>query len=460
MNNAQVLAIADRWKADGFNSNIELNDKTGIAEVISMCVARMYPTAETYRNVLILCESDKDYFVNLFTALIPNITNLTGRGLTIYSSATFTRLAHIPDFNCCFVIRSTIGWNAAEELAIGSSKFKLRITYNEDAKTTTASTVEGHFAPPVEKGEPAPPKQPSVVIPLKLSVPVHEVRYAIDLSPEDRQDYDTFSKYLEATYAIFGSQRNMERAYMGDYKNGMSAEKVCTDIAEANGWSTHLDMTQTGNRFIDETYSPMALKERIKITYNYGRARAKLVSDNASKIPVIADIIESYEGGCLILSKGEEFTNKIVKDLNVHFNREVVLPFHDAIPSISVKGKNGKMKPYGARSQSKDNLADFHCGRIWALAAKGGSLWKDIPFIAKVVIITSPLACDLQSITKRCIESTFGDVTGVSLFKLFINDTIEENVVLRQADAPDYEQIGGVKRESVAGDNTTVFLNF
>jgi hypothetical protein len=252
----------------------------------------------------------------------------------------------------------------------------------------------------------------------------------------------------------------MERAYMGDYKNNMSAEQVCNDIATSNGWSPQLDMTQVGNQFIDEMYSPLSLKERVKITYNYGRARAKLLTDCDDKIPVICDIVEQFQGGCMILSKTEEFTTKIVKDLNVHFNQEVCLPFHDAIPSITVTGKNGKLKPYGARNQSKDNLADFHCGRVWALSAKGGSLWKDIPFICRAVIITSPLACDLQTIIKRCPDATFGNATEIALFKIFVNDTIEENVILRQSDAPDYEQIGGIKRTKIESENSAVFLTF
>jgi hypothetical protein len=462
MTNQELQAIADKWKAESFKSSVEVASETDAVAVVADCVKRMYPNDTVNRTVLILCENNRDNYVELLRVLLPNINNLTGRGLAVYSAQAFTRLMHLQDYNCVFILRDTVGWNAAEELATGVSKFKLKVIVNKTlavAKPPVAPFSDALLSP-VEKGEAEPAKQPSVAMPLVMPVPVREVRYGLDMTEQDKQDYDVFSKYIEDTYAIFGSQRNMERAYMGDYKNGMSAEKVCNDIAEANGWSTHLDMTQTGDRFIDETYSPMALKERVKITYNYGRARAKLVCDYNAKVQVIADIIESYEGGCLILSKGEEFSNNLVKALNTHFNREVCLPFHDAIPSITVKGKNGKPKAYGARSQSKDNLADFHCGRIWALSAKGGSVWKDIPFIAPVIIITSPMACDLQSVVKRCPESTFGDATGISLFKIFMNDTIEENIILRQSDAPDYEQIGGVKREKVANDSNTVFLTF
>jgi hypothetical protein len=477
MEKAKVDGIVAAWKANGFKMETDVYSKADAIEILAEALGRMYPTENTVRNVLILCENDRDDYTELLRARVPNLNNLSGRGLAIYSMSAFTRLAHIQDYNCLFVIRDTEGWAGGEELATGSSKFKLRLMLKKAQATAATTDVVGTkgepfsvqfsshgtsdaLLSPVEKGEAEPAQKPRLVEPLALSVPVREVRYGLDLDEQDKQDYNVFSKYIDDTYSIFGSQRNMERAYMGDYKNNMSAEQVCNDIAAANGWSTSLDMTQTGDRFIDETYSPMALKERVKITYNYGRARAKLISDYSTKIPVIADIIERFEGGCLILSKGEEFTNKIVKDLNVHFNREVVLPFHDAIPSLSIKGKNGKMKPYGARSQSKDNLADFHCGRIWALSAKGGSLWKDIPFIAPVIIITSPMACDLQSITKRCVDSTFGNAKEVLLFKIFMNDTIEENVILRQVDAPDYEQIGGVKREKVVTDSNTVFLTF
>lgn len=452
MVNEQVKSIATSWKAALFKHEATVGNAHDAADIVAHCINLMYPTIETRRDVVVLCENHRDAFVADLLTCLPNLSSLSGRGLAIYSASAFTRLLQIPKFNCAFVIRDTIGWNAAEELAIGSSKFYFKIHVVEakvaNPVTNLASPVEGAIAPVI------------ALKPFKAAVPIAEVRYGLDLSQEDRDDYNAFSTYIEQTYAIFGSQRNMERAYMGDYKNGMSAEKVCTDIATSNGWSPNLDMTNTGDIFIDETYSPMALKERIKTTYVYGHERGKMLTDYYTKLQVIGDIVEQFQGGCLILNKSEEFCNTVVKSLNERFSSKVCLPFHDAIPSLTITGKNGKPKSYGARSQSKDNLNDFHIGRVWALCAKGGSLWKDIPFICRVVIITSPLACDFQTIAKRCPDSTFGNAKVLQLFKIFMNNTIEENVILRQSDAPDYEQIGGIKREITATENSAVFLTF
>lgn len=47
-------------------------------------------------------------------------------------------------------------------------------------------------------------------------------------------------------------------------QDGRSAIQYITEIAEYNGWSADMDMTNPFSKQIDECYNPLVLAERVK----------------------------------------------------------------------------------------------------------------------------------------------------------------------------------------------------
>jgi hypothetical protein len=364
---------------------------------------------------------------------------------------TYVTQLNVKYYSIAFIIRKNEGYNPAVDLALGRSKFYLKLT----VKNAVAFDV-----PPVEEGQgKVTDTKVSIDNAVVARVKVIERRYGINLSDDDMADYKQYSDYITQTYAIFGGQYQMQAAYRGDYKKNISAEQVCADIAKSNGWLPQMDMTLESNKILDEQFSPYSLKERVAMTYKYSAARAKLCSESLFKINRIYELIKEHTGKrIMILSTTGAFADTVYNGVNIIAGKTICLPFHNDIPTTT-KGKTAKGTPkkYGCVAASKDNLAEYHSRRVAALSAKGGSIFKEIPFMADVVIITSPLACSFTDIVKRCSDSTFGDENGVIVCKILANDTIEENVVLRQNDSPDYEVFNCVKRSKI-NDSEAIIL--
>jgi hypothetical protein len=450
MTSQDVESILGQFKISGGHYSSTVVSKEDTADIVAALVNKSFANPDRNPAITILVESEREKYTKMLSDRLPGMYSYASRGLLITSPDVYLSQLTPRKANTTVIIRDGFGVLRAHELSLTYTNYDLVLTVvNTFGKRDDAT-------PPVKEGT-SEDTSFGIINSLQALVDVHETRYGVNLTAEDRSDYDTYSDYIKQTYNIFGGNYQMQAAYKGDYKRHLTAEQICTDIANSNGWDARMDMTSPVNRQIDEMYSPVALKERVNVTYKFSASRKKLCSDNGMKLATIFNIVrDNLDKRILILSCRGEFADVIVTMLNTEFGKLVAMPFHDEIPT-TIKGttKAGKPKPYGHVKASRDAVAALNDRKIVALSGKGGSIYKDIPFQVDLVIITSPLACSFADIAKRCTESLFGDEDGLKLIKIYFNDTIEENVVLRHNDAPDYDVIGGVKRETVSNNDDT-----
>ena len=103
--------------------------------------------------------------------------------------------------------------------------------------------------------------------------PVEEYWYEIELSDEDREQYDKCTEFINNTIAIFGSLKNIELAKHGDTTINLSSSEFRHSLAKQNGWSEELDMRVDYNKMIDANYNPNILFEKACTFYNISNER-------------------------------------------------------------------------------------------------------------------------------------------------------------------------------------------
>lgn len=297
----------------------------------------------------------------------------------------------------------------------------------------------------------------------RLSLPVEEHQIAVDFAnAEHLNAYNQYSEYITQVLQIFGDFNNIAYARKGA-PDGRSSEQVLNDIAKYNGWSSTMDMSNPFTKQIDECYNPIVLGEKAHTCYEVMRKRGVLVSDNSAKLEAIGQIIrDNPDDKIIIISKRGEFAAEITNYLNETFG-EICGDYHDKIEprvmtddnGVPVLYKSGSMKgqPRIAHAQAigSRNLDFYNRGRLRVLSLKNASNTA-ISASFSVMIITSSLCDTIDEIRYRFNHLDI-DSNKLVVYKLFMNETIEEKALGKEKPSPNHTIIEAKKNFVFGSEN-------
>jgi len=272
--------------------------------------------------------------------------------------------------------------------------------------------------------------------------PVEEHRYGVELTDEEREQYDKCAEYISTSITIFGEFSNIEKCKVGDARLGISATEVRNTIASNNGWNENLDTSIEFNKQIDAVYNPNVLYERACTVYNIIKQRRDLVTDNSQKFDLIKKIVEeNKDKKILIISKRGEFASNIAKHLNTE-DEIICGEYHDNIESrmlydevgLPILVKSGKMKGqpkiFASQALSNEFMKAFNYDRINVLSIKNSSSDK-LKIAVDLVIITSTLCDSIIDIKRRFHNITFRGIP-TNVIRIYCTNTIEEERLTRE----------------------------
>lgn len=301
----------------------------------------------------------------------------------------------------------------------------------------------------------------------RLSLPVEEYQVSVDFDTvQNLENYNKYSEYITQVLQIFGDFNTIAYARRGA-PDGRSAEEVLNDIAKYNGWSSTMDMTNPFSKQIDECYNPIVLGEKAHTCYEVMRKRGQLVSDNNAKLePIINIIKDEWENNpnarIIIISKRGEFAATITNYINEIFG-EVCGDYHDKIEprvalddnGVPIRYKSGSHKGEVviAKSQAirSRNLDFYNRGRLRALSLKNSSD-SAISASFNIMIITSSLCDTIDEIRYRFNHLDIDD-SKLKVYKLFMNETIEEKALSKEKSSPNHIIIEAKKKFMFGSEN-------
>lgn len=297
----------------------------------------------------------------------------------------------------------------------------------------------------------------------RLSLPVEEHQIAVDFAnAEHLNDYNKYSEYITQVIQIFGDFNNIAYARKGS-PDGKSAEEFLNEVAKYNGWSTTMDMSNPFTKQIDECYNPIVLAEKAHTCYEIMRKRGQLVSDNSAKLEAIAQIVKDNPNDkIIIISKRGEFAAEITNYLNETFG-EICGDYHDKIEprimtdddGVPILYKSGSMKgqPRIAHAQAigNRNLDFYNRGRLRVLSLKNASNTA-ISASFSIMIITSSLCDTIDEIRYRFNHLDI-DSNKLVVYKLFMNETIEEKALGKEKPSPNHSIIEAKKKFAFGSEN-------
>lgn len=297
----------------------------------------------------------------------------------------------------------------------------------------------------------------------RLSLPVEENQIAVDFAnTEHLNAYNSYSEYITQVLQIFGDFNTIAYARKGA-PDGRSAEQVLNDIAVYNGWSSTMDMSNPFTKQIDACYNPIILGEKAHTCYDVMRKRGILVSDNSAKLKTIAQIVrDNPNDKIIIISKRGEFAAEITNYLNEVFG-EICGDYHDKVEprimtdddGVPILYKSGSMKgqPRIAHAQAigSRNLDFYNRGRLRVLSLKNSSNTA-ISASFSVMIITSSLCDTIDEIRYRFNHLDI-DSNKLVVYKLFMNETIEEKALGKEKVSPNHTIIEAKKNFVFGSEN-------
>lgn len=297
----------------------------------------------------------------------------------------------------------------------------------------------------------------------RLSLPVEEHQIAVDFAnANDANSYINYSDYITQVLQVFGDFNNIAYARKGA-PDGRSSEQVLNDIAKYNGWSSTMDMSNPFTKQIDECYNPIVLGEKAHTCYEIMRKRGQLVSDNSAKLESIAQIVKDNPNDkIIIVSKRGEFAAEITNYLNEIFG-EICGDYHDKIEprvmtddnGVPILYKSGSMKgqPRIAHAQAigSRNLDFYNRDRLRVLSLKNASNTA-ISASFNVMIITSSLCDTIDEIRYRFNHLDI-DSNKLVVYKLFMNETIEEKALGKEKPSPNHTIIEAKKNFVFGSEN-------
>lgn len=226
-------------------------------------------------------------------------------------------------------------WNLYVNTAFNHARFKLMIITKDTIDSAKLSTIYLNI-PPINDSI-----NSSNINGVRALLPVEEHREPIlFINQEDINNYDKYTEYITQTIQVFDNLDNIKYARSGT-PDGRSAMQYITEIAEYNGWSADMDMTNPFSKQIDECYNPLVLAERVKTFYNIVRERMLICSDNVCKLERIVEIIkDNPDKRFLIISKRGEYAATVTKYINDKLG-EICGDYHDKIEDKVLVDSNG-----------------------------------------------------------------------------------------------------------------------
>lgn len=305
---------------------------------------------------------------------------------------------------------------------------------------------------------------------LRTSTPVEEIVIDVDI-PADSEEYKLlqyYNEYITTSLNIFGSFDIMQQARIGNDKFNISANQICYQIADENGWKPNLDMSVEINVHIDEMFNPTNIKERAVRTYEIIRLRAELLSNYYGKLNVINEIVHKHQNEkILIISKRGSFAKQITEHLNMMFGAVICGDYHDhvePIPELDERGKpvlyksgakKGKQRFLGAVAQKSRNERLFMSNKLNVLST-GNAPDKELNADVNVVIITSPQCETIESYMYR-LSNVCYPTNKIRLYTIYIKNSLEEKK-LQSRKIADTHQIVNKCEKAVVIENNSDFI--
>lgn len=447
MNEAGELFIdaIENWRnAKGIGTAIipyPLNDKTMVLGVLQRVYTRS-PTCKTF--IITTTFSERSDISEFITNQENNEENneefkkLLKDGnikIVTYNFVERMNIRNMPFL--CIVYRPE---SMCEKVAqfVRSCKFRL-IVLNKLLSNAEEMTMIYKLAPILDAFKQQELEQ------VRLSTPVEETQLGITI-PEDSEDAKLlyyYNEYINTSISIFGSFDVMQQANTGNYALNISANQICSQIAQENGWNENLDMSVEFNVEIDKLYNPMNLKDRASKTYEIIRNRSQLLSDYKLKLDTILEIVHNNKDKkILIINKRADFASEVCDYINNLSEKSICLPYHDKlenIPAIDVNGnpiiyksglKKGQRKMMGSQAQKTYAEQMFNLGQINILSTNNAPD-KNLNVDIDIVIITSTLCEDITSYIYRLSNVRFRN-NKIELYTLYCKNTIEQKSLERK----------------------------
>lgn len=315
---------------------------------------------------------------------------------------------------------------------------------------------------------------------LFMNTPVEE--HQIGLIIENEADLNLITKYNEyitQSVQIFGSFDRLNLAKNGDPTCNVSSIEICNRIAVENGWNENLDMSYEFNRAIDACYNPIALKDRVEVTYDIIRKRSKLVSENSVKLDTILQICKDNPGKrILIINKTADFakmvTNYINENIvgisngkrffdacyNYHDNLDKVYALDDSGNKVIVKSGANKGQPKMLASAAQMNMAEDYINRgLTFILSTNNSPNKKLNCEIDLVIITSSLCESFESYRYRLNYVAFTS-NPIIFYQIYCLNTIEEKEIEKQKPTLNHTIVKNVKKEVNYDENSGVIIAY
>lgn len=389
-------------------------------------------------DIIVFCETMNDVYLIRDTCKIfdhnegNTLLSISQKNLRlrIYTNNMIQRLPYVTE-PYLVVFYHPIGVTSPIKAIFGKSKFRLILLdkYPEPnlmKDIIALSTFMDDFT------------QVSVDNEVHTSCPVEEMLVAIPLdeSLQTAINLRELNDYISTSLNIFGSFDIMTQCRLGNPTINLSANEMCSRIADSNGWSDSLDMSLEVNKQIDELYNPLSIKERASMTYEFIRTRMNLLSDYTGKLEEIYKIVEENKGSnILIISKRSEFAEQVTQYLNERYNFEICVSYHnkmEPIPGVDIHGnpvyyksgkQKGKRKYLGEQAQKTLNEQKFATGRARVMSTNNAPD-KDLCIGIDTVIITSPLCETIEAYMYR-LDKVYISSETLKLYTLYVKNSLE-----------------------------------
>lgn len=339
-------------------------------------------------------------------------------------------------------------WNLSCNTVFNHARFKLMIITKDTIDAAKLKEIYTNI-PPINDNISS-----SGINAMRALLPVEEHREPIlFVNQDDITNYDKYTEYITQTIQVFGNLDNIKYARSGT-PDGRSAMQYITEIAEYNGWSNNMDMTNPFSKQIDKCYNPIVLTERVKTFYNIVRERTLLCSDNVCKLDRIVEIVkDNPDKKFIIISKRGEYAATITKYINDKLG-EICGDYHDKIDDkvlvdsngIPILYKSGSKKNTTRIIKSKAistlNLKAFNDGLLRVLSIKNSSN-TELETSVDEWIITSPLCDTIDELIYR-YNGINCNQSKLKVHKLYINGTIEEAALKKEKLSPNHQIIEDV----------------
>lgn len=360
-------------------------------------------------------------------------------------------------FNCSYVLTVIVGVHDNLDLICKlrqESKFTLSI-FTENAMSSEFITGVQKILPLIESKDLSNAERRD-----DIYSDVQEFLYAIDLTKDDRKEYDKCNDYIATSVSIFGDFDAIEKCKKGDPVNNLSAAQYREMLAGKNGWSKELNRKTGFMKQIDDVYNPNILFERACTFFTIVKKRRDLVMGNEMKLLDICNICAGNpDKRILIVSKSSEFAAKVTRHLNNNFIKcgdyhdcidESIATDDDGMPVYYKSGKKaGKPKVIGAQAQSTLNKDKFNKGLLKALSIKYAAN-PGLDITCDIVILTSPF-CNINEFKQRYKNICFNSNPTI-VHTLYCNNTIESDEVYKHHEIPNITIMQGEQPKEVMYD--------